>query len=98
MYERNSAERDVRTFKDHFIAYLWTVYPLFPFYLWDRLLTQVTITLKTLRRSWLNPELSAYEQVDVIHHFERAPLAPLGCKVQIHDKPHTWITYAPHSV
>ena len=56
------------------------------------------MTLNMLRQSQLNPELSAYEQVDGIHNFERTPLAPLGCKVQIHEKPHKQLTYAPHSV
>ena len=53
----------------------------FSFYLYERLKPQVTMTLNMLWRSLLNPELSAYEHVDVIHYFERKPLAPLGCKV-----------------
>ena len=95
---KNAAERAVRTFKNHFIAALCTVGPLFTFYLWYRLLPQVTMTLHMLRLSQLNPELSAYEQVDGIHNFEQTPLAPLGCKVQIHKKSHKRLTYAPHSV
>ena len=50
--------------------------PIFHFYLWDRLLPQVTMTLNMLRRSQLNPELSEYEQVEGIHNFEQTPLAP----------------------
>ena len=84
----NAAERAVRNLKNHFISALYTVDPLSPFYLWDRLLPQVTMAFNMLRRSRLNPELSAYEQVDGIHNFERTPLAPLGCKVQIHKKLH----------
>ena len=49
MHWRNAAERDVRTFWNHFISDLCTVDPLFPFYLWYRLLTQVTMTLNMLR-------------------------------------------------
>ena len=56
------------------------------------------MTLNILQRSRLNPGLSAYEQVDVIHNFEQTPLAPLGCKVQINEKPHKRLTYATHSV
>ena len=98
MHWRNAAERAVRTFNNHFIAYLCTVDPLFPFYLWDRLSPQVIMTLNMLRRSQLNPGISAYEQVNGIHIFERTPLAPLRCKVQIHKKPHKRLTYAAHSV
>ena len=56
------------------------------------------MTLNMLRRSRLNPGISAYEQVDGIHNFERTPLAPLGCKVKIHEKPHKRLNYASHSV
>ena len=86
MHWRNAAERAVRNFGNHFIATLCTMDSLFPFYLWDRLLPQVTMTLNMLRRSRLNLGLSAYEQVDGIHNFEQISLAPLGCKVQINKK------------
>ena len=98
MHWRNAAERAVRTFKNHYIADLCTVNPLFTFHLWDRLLSQVTMKLNMLRRSLLNPGLPDYEQVYGIQFFEQTPLAPLGCKVQIHEKLHKWLTYAPHSV
>ena len=71
MHWRNAAERAVRNFKNHFISALYTVDPLLPFYLLDRLLPQVTMTINILRQSLLNPELSAYEQVYGIHSFER---------------------------
>ena len=35
MYQRNAAERALRTLKDHFIDALCTVQPKLPFYLWD---------------------------------------------------------------
>ena len=54
--------------------------------------------LNMLQRSRLNPGLLAYEQVDGIKFFERTALASLGCKVQIYEKPHKRLTYAPHSV
>ena len=98
MHWINSAERAVRTFKNHFIIDLCTLDPLFPFYLWYSLLTQVTTTLIMFSRYQLNPELSAYEQVDGIHHFKQTPLTPLVCKVQIIKKTHKRLTYAPHSV
>ena len=85
MHWRNDAERNVRTFKNHFIAALCTVDHLFPFYLWDRLLPQFNITINMLRQSRVKPGISAYEQVDGIHNFEQTPLSPLGCKVKIHE-------------
>ena len=98
MHWINSEERSVGNFRNHFIDFLCTVDPLFPLYLWNRLLTQVTMTLIMLRQSQLSPELSSYEQVDGSHNFEQTKLAPLGCKVQIHEKLHKRLTYAPHSV
>ena len=98
MHSRNDAERDVRKFKNHFISTLCTLDPLLPFYLWDRLLPQVTIKLNMLRLYRLKPELSAYEQVHVIHNFEKTPLAKLVCKVKIHERPHKRLTYATHYV
>ena len=37
MHWRNAEERAVRNFRNHFIAVLCTVEPIFPFYLWDPL-------------------------------------------------------------
>ena len=71
MHKINAAERNVITFKNHFIAALCTLEHLLPFYLWGRLLPQFTTTINMYWRSQLNPELSAYEQVDDIHYFER---------------------------
>ena len=56
------------------------------------------MTLNMLRQSQLNPELSAYEEVDSIHIFKQTPLATLEYKVKFHDKYHKRITYATHSV
>ena len=63
IHQRNAAERAVITFKNHFIDALCTVDPLLTYYLWDRLLPQVTMTLNMLRKYQLNPGLSAYEKV-----------------------------------
>ena len=59
MHQRNAAERAVRTFKNHFIAALCKVDPIFSFYLWERLFPQVYMTLNMLRLYRLNPGLSA---------------------------------------
>ena len=78
MHHSNSAERAVRTFKNHFIYALYTMNPISPLYLWDFLSLQVTMALNMLWQYRLNPELSAYEKVDGIHNFEQAALSLLG--------------------
>jgi hypothetical protein len=42
---RNSAERAIRSFKDHLIAGLCSTDKSFPMHLWDRLLPQAVMTL-----------------------------------------------------
>ena len=47
-HRRNSAERAIRVFKNHFIAGLCSTDPSFPINLWDRLLPQALVTLNLL--------------------------------------------------
>jgi hypothetical protein len=96
-HRRNAAERAIRTFKNHFIAGLCSTDPGFPIHLWDRLLPQATLSLNLLRGSRINPKLSAYSQLWGPYDFNRTPIAPPGCKVLIHEKPHNRGTWAPHA-
>jgi hypothetical protein len=58
-HRRNSAERAIRSFKDHLIAGLFSTDKSFPMHLWDRILPQAVITLNMLRTSRINPKLLA---------------------------------------
>jgi hypothetical protein len=58
-HRRNSAERAIRSFKDHLIAGLCSTDKSFPMHLWDRILPQAVTTLNMLRTSRINPKLSA---------------------------------------
>ena len=49
MHRQNAAERAVRTWKNHFIAILASVNPLFPIANWCRLVPQANITLNLMR-------------------------------------------------
>jgi hypothetical protein len=49
IHRRNSAERAIQTWKDHFITGLCTTNPHFPIYLWDKLIPQANTTLNLLR-------------------------------------------------
>ena len=60
IHQRNSAERAIQTFKNHFIAALACTDPNFPMSNWCRLLPRAELTLNLLRPSRLNPKLSAY--------------------------------------
>jgi hypothetical protein len=97
-HRRNSAERAIQTFKNHFVAILCGTDKLFPLHLWCRLLPQATATLNLLRSSRINPRLSAEENLNGTFDFNRTPLAPLGTKVLLHETPDQRRTWAPHGV
>jgi hypothetical protein len=58
-HRRNSAERAIRSFKDHLIAGLCSTDKSFTMHLWDRSLPQAVIALNMLRTSRINPKLLA---------------------------------------
>ena len=98
IHRRNSAERAIQTFKNHFIAGLASTDPNFPLSNWCRLLPQAELTLNLLRHSRLNPKLSAYALLEGVFDFTRTPLAPPGTRIIVHEKPTQRCTWAPHGV
>ena len=86
-HRRNSADRAIQTFKNHFIAGLASTDPNFPLSNWCRLRPQAELTLNLLRPSPLNSKLSAYAQLEGTFDFNRTPLAPPGTRVIVHEKP-----------
>ena len=59
MHRQNAAEREIQTFKAHFLAIFAGVVPYFPRYLWDLLLPQTKMTLNLQRQATANPSISA---------------------------------------
>jgi hypothetical protein len=95
-HRRNTAERAIRTFKEHFVAGLSSVDPYFPLHLWDRLLPQAEITLNLLRTSRLHPQLSAAAHFHGLVDYNKTAFPPPGCKIIAHEKPGKRRTWAPH--
>jgi hypothetical protein len=95
-HRRKSAERAIRSFKDHLISGLCSTDKSFPMHLWDRLLPQAVITLNMLRTSRINPKLSAATPIYGQYDFNRAPMAPPGTRIIAHETPHRRSTWAPH--
>jgi hypothetical protein len=95
-HRRNSAERGIRTFKEHFVAGLSLVDPSFPMHLWDSLLPQAKITLNLLRTSRLHPQLSAATHYHGLVDYKKTAFAPPGCKIIAHEKPGKRRAWAPH--
>jgi hypothetical protein len=95
-HRRNADEREIRTFKEQFVAGLSSVDPAFPLHLWDRLLPQAEITLNLLRTSRLHPQLSAADHFHGLVDYNKTAFAPPGCKIIAHEKPGKRRTWAPH--
>ncbi len=81
------------TFKNHFKVVLVGVDDNFLMRLWDRLLPQTILTLNLLRQSNVAPTVSAYQYVHGAFNYNRMPLGPMGCAVQVHksnERRGTW--------
>ncbi|KAL7526494.1 hypothetical protein ACHAXR_001517, partial [Thalassiosira sp. AJA248-18] len=85
-HRRNAAEVAIHNFKAHFLSILAGVANDFPMQLWDRLLPQAEITVNLLRQSNATPTVSAYAHMSGPFDYNKMPLAPMGCNVQVHEK------------
>ena len=97
-HRRNTAERAIRTFKNHLLAGLASCDPGFPIAEWDRILPQCELTLNLLRNSRINPKLSSWAYLNGVHNFQKIPMAPPGTKILIHSKPTKRASWAFHGV
>ena len=86
-HRRNTAERHIRTFKNHFITILSTIDPSLPMYLWRILIAQAVLTLNLLRKSNINPKLSLEAQLNGKFDYNITPLDPARTVVVAHKKP-----------
>ena len=96
-HRRNLAERAIQTFKSHFKAVLAGVDDSFPMRLWDRLLPQAVLTLNLLRQSNAVPTISGWQYVHGHFDYNKMPLAPMGCAVQVHENSERWQSWAANS-
>ena len=97
-HRRNAAEVAIRNFKAHFLSILAGTADDFPLQLWDKLLPQAEITVNLLRQSNATPNISAYAHMNGPFDYNKMPLAPLECNVQVHEKADRRGTWAFHSV
>ena len=95
---RNAAEVVIRNFKAHFLSVLTGTAEIFPPYLWDRLLPKAEVTVNLLRHSNTAPHVSAYSHLSGPFDYNKTPLVPMGCEVQVHEKTDKRGTWEYHSV
>jgi hypothetical protein len=97
-HRRNLAEQAIQTFKQHFNAILAEVDDTFPMRLWDRILPQTMLTLNLLRQSNAVPTVSAYQYAHDNFDYNKMPLAPMGCPVQLHQSNTKRASWAENSI
>ena len=85
-HRRNAAEVAIRNFKAHFLSIIAGTADDFPLRLWDKLLPQAEITINLLRQYNATPTVSAYAHLNGPFDYNKMPLAPMGCNVQVHEK------------
>ena len=95
-HRMNPAERAVQSFKNHFISNLHGTDTTFPANQWDRIIPQCEMTLNMLQRSRINPNISAYNQMFELYDYNSHPLAPLGTKAFVHERPEQRASFADH--
>ena len=81
-----SAERAIQTFKNYFISICSDMHSHFLKRALHHALYQIVITLNMLQPLYLNPDISAYMQVHGNYNFNKHSLAPVGCKIIIHNQ------------
>lgn len=95
----NHAERAIQTFKSKFLSFHEGADPSFPKNCWDLAIPQTVLAMNLLRPSKYNPLISAYTQLHGEFDFNRTPLAPIGCKVIVHDcrnERESWDNHGSH--
>jgi len=97
-HRQNAAKVAIRNYKSHFLSVLAGTVESFPLHLCDRLLPQTEITLNIMQQLNATPTVSAYAHLSGPFDYNKMPLAPMGCKVQIHKKTDKRGTWSYHSV
>ena len=95
----NTAERIIRSWRNHFISGLYSLDSRFPLQCWDYLLAQTDLTYNLLHPCPTNPAISAYEGFHgATYDFSSHPIATLGTHVLVYESPAQRSTWAAHGV
>ncbi len=92
-----AADDDTNTIKSFIVLILAGVDNSLPMRLWDKLLPQTVLTLNLLRQSNIAPTVSVYQYVHGNFDYNKMPLAPMGCAVQLYESINRHGTGADHS-
>jgi hypothetical protein len=87
IHRTNLAEREIRTWKNHFLSGIAGLPKTFPIANWCHITNQTDLTLNMLQPCHQNPALLAFKALKGSYSFDATPMAPLGIKVLAHHKP-----------
>ena len=96
-HHHNIDKKAIQIFKNHFVAGLCSLPPDFQMNLWDKILLQAEITPNLLWPPQINPRLSVYVQVHGAFDYNKTPLTPPGCPVQVYIFPADRKTFDQHT-
>ena len=98
-HRTNHAERDIRTWKNHYTAVMAGADTSFPKNLWDELLDQVDLTLNLMRSSGVNNNgQSSWDYTCGTYDYTRNPIGPAGAKVLVYENPQLRKSFDDHGV
>ena len=83
----NLAEKEIHTWKDNFIGVMSGTVATFPVHLWCQAIPQAEWQLFLLRKSNVNPKVSAYAHIYGPHDYKAATFLPIGMETLVHDNP-----------
>ena len=91
---RNLAEKEIQTWKDHFIGVMIGTETAFPIHIWFQSIPQGERQLFLLRQSNVNPNVSGYTQLYGPHDYNAVLFMPIEMETLVHDKPNRRGTFA----
>ena len=97
-HRANMAERSIQMAKNHSVSGVCATDPTFPVREWHQMLTQAEKSLNMLRRSRLNPKMSADAFLHGQHACDQVPLAPVGWRVFHFVDPSDRPSFSTHGV
>ena len=95
-HRRNIAERDIQTWKNHFVGVLSGTAATFPLHILCQPIPQAERQLMLLSMSNVNPKISSYAHVYGQHEYNAEPFVPIGMESLVHDKQNRQKTFAAH--
>ena len=95
-HRRNISEKSIQTWKDHFIGFMRGTTTTFPLHLCCQAIPQAERQLLLLRKSNLNPAISAYAYMYGTHDYNAKPFVPIGMETLVHNKPCRRKKFAEH--